>query len=265
MGKLRQLPALLLLCCALVVSARAEEALPRAPAEAELTLLRESLEKTARDLLRWACTQTMIQRDEKGRVKTQAVVRYDPSKPYPEQWTPISVDGNPPAPKDLRKYRRWGERAQRRAENPESDTRPTLGEAMNVAAARVVAVDAATLTFNVPLRKDRNERFPPEKFEVLVRLRRETGALENIAVQLRAAFRTRLVVKVKSGEGTLNFASVDPTHPPTLVDLRGDASASIFFVSVGGEYELTRTDFKYVRPYHERFEVQIGPMRAIDF
>lgn len=265
MVTLRSVPAVLFLFWALVASTRAQETTLRPATDAELALLTDSLEKTARDLLRWSCTQIMVQRDEKGRVKSQAVVRYDPSRPYPEQWTPLTVDGKPPVPKDFRKYRRWGERAQRRAENPESDNRPTLGEVMHVAAARVASADATGLTFNVPLRKDRNDRFPPDKFEVLVRLHRETGALENIAVQLRASFRTRLVVKVKSGEGSLNFATVDPRHPPTLVDLRGDASASIFFVSVGGEYELTRTDFKYVRPYHERFEVQIGPMRAIDF
>jgi hypothetical protein len=265
MANLRAFPAWLLVCFFLGGAARAENALPRAPTPAELTQLTESLEKTAADLYRWACTQTMVQRDEKGRVKSQVVLRYDPSKPYPEQWTPISVDGKPPEPGDIRKYRRWGLRAQQRAENPESDTRPTLGEVMNVPAARVVSVDATHLTFNVPLRKDRNERFPPEKFEVMVKLRRDNGALENIAVQLRASFRTKLVVKVKSGEGNLNFATVDPQRAPTLVDLRGDASASIFFVSVGGEYELKRTDFKYVKPYHERFEVQIGPMRAIDF
>lgn len=236
------------------------------PATAEeLVLLRESLEKSARDLLRWACTQTTIQRDEKGRVKTQAVVRYDPSKPYSEQWTPLSVDGKSPAERDFRKYRRWGERARRRAENPEKDTRPTLGEVMNLAAAQIATEAAGHLTFEVPLRADRNERFPPDKFKVLVRLQKESGALENIAVELRAAFRTRLIVKVKDGEGTLNFATVDPRYAPTLVDLKGDASASIFFVSIGGEYELTRTDFKYVKPYYERFEVQIGPMQAIDF
>ena len=40
---------------------------------------------------------------------------------------------------------------------------------------------------------------------------------------------------------------------------------SINSIIHSGEYELTRTDFKYVKPYYERFEVQIGPMQAIDF
>ena len=246
-------------------SARAEPAASRPTTAAELALLNDSLEKTARDLMRWACTQTMIRKDEKGRTNSEAVVRYDPSKPYPEQWTPLKIDGRPPSERDFRKYRRWGERAQQRAEFPEKSTRPTLGEAMNVSGARVAAEGEGHLTFEIPLRKDRNERFPPEKFKLLARLNRQTGALENIDVHLRASFRTRLVVKVKSGEGSLNFAVVDPKHPPTLTDLRGDASASVFFFDIGGEYELTRTDFKFVRPYYDRFEVQIGPLKAIDF
>jgi hypothetical protein len=228
-------------------------------------MLSESLEKTARDLLRWACTQTMIRRDDKGRIKSEDVVRYDPSRPYPEQWTPLKIDGKAPTERDHRKYRRWGERARGREENPGKSRRPTLGELMNVSGARVAAEELRHLIFEIPLRKDRNDRFPPEKFEVLARLERETGALENITVQLRESFRTRIVVKVKSGEGTLNFAVVDPRYPPTLVDLRGDASASVFFITFGGEYELTRTDFNYVRRYYERFEVKIGPLRAIDF
>jgi hypothetical protein len=262
---LRGLVALGLITLSLPVWLVAEGAGTRAATSPELAMLKESLEKTARDIPRWACTQIMIARDDKGRTKSETVVRYDPSKPYPEQWVPLKVNGQPPAENDFRKYRRWGERARARDENPEGDTRLSLGEVMKVAEARVVNESPRHLTFEIPLRKDRNNRFPPEKFEVLARLNRETSALENISVQLRASFRTKLVVKVKSGEGTLNFAPVDAEHPPTLVDLRGDASASIFFVSVGGAYELTRTDFKYVRPFYERFEVQIGPMKAIDF
>jgi hypothetical protein len=237
---------------------------PRQATVEELAFLRDSLERTARDIPRWACTQTMIQRDNKGRVKSEAVVRYDPSRPYPEQWTPILINGKPPGDRDFRKYRRWGERARRREEQPENN-RYSLGEVMNLGDARVAAMEPRHLVFEIPLRKDRNDRFPPEKFEVLARLARDTGAIENISVQLRSSFRTKLVVKVKAGEGTLNFGVVAPDRPPTLVDLRGDASASVFFVNVGGEYELKRGEFKYVKPYYERFEVQIGPMKAIDF
>lgn len=39
----------------------------------------------------------------------------------------------------------------------------------------------------------------------------------------------------------------------------------MLFVPVGGRMEIRRTDFKRVTPYDERFQVQIGPLKAIDF
>jgi len=89
--------------------------------------------------------------------------------------------------------------------------------------------------------------------------------LENISVRLRDSFRSRLVVKVKSGEGTLDFTVVDPKRPPALVSIAGDAVASVFFVNIGGSMELKRTDLRHVKLFDERFDVQIGNLKAIDF
>jgi hypothetical protein len=256
---------------------------PRPATGEELVLMMEAIEKTARELPRWAYTETRIMRDEKGKVKRSEVVRYDPSLPYAEQWVPVSVNGKPPTTRDREKYRRQGLRTQERDEKAENKEnvgggkgditldrgamrRPvTLGEVLVTHGAKVVSSDARTIVFDIPLRKDRNERFPPEKFQVLARISKDTRALENIAVNLRESFRTKLVVKVKSGEGTLDFAVVDPKHAPTLTQIRGDASASVFFVSVGGEFELKRTELKAVKPYAERFEVQVGTIQALDF
>lgn len=254
----------------------------RAATSEELVLMMEALEKTARELPRWAYTETRLIRDEKGKVKTNTVVRYDPSKPYPEQWTPISINGKEPSARDIARYRRQGERAQERDEQAEKRAslgnaeeialdqggrgrRRTLGEVLQTHAAKVVSSDARHIVFEIPLRKDRNERFPPEKFQVLARIAKETRSLENIAVNLRESFRAKVVLKVKSGDASLTFAKVAPDRAPTLTEIRGDASASILFVSVGGELELKRTDLKAVRPYSERFEVQIGTIQAIDF
>jgi len=245
--------------------ARAAAPAPRAATLEELTLITESLEKTAADLNRWAYTETQVIRDEKGKVKTETVVRYDPSKPYAEQWTPLRVNGRPPAEADWKKYRRRGEQAAKRDTNPAAGGRPTLGELLDVSHATVVAETGRALTFNVPLRRENNNRFPPEKFEVLARIGKTSRGVEQIAVRLREPFRAKLVVKVKSGEGTLEFAPIDDKHPPTLTSIRGDASASIFFVSIGGELDLERTDLKHVRPFGERFEVQIGTLKALDY
>ncbi|MSU50556.1 MAG: hypothetical protein EXS37_15965 [Opitutus sp.] len=231
----------------------------------ELEMLGKALEQTAQDLRRWAYTESRVVRDEKGKVKTDVVVRYDPSKPYAEQWVPISVGGKPPTPGDIQKYRRQGQKAQKRDETSDTSGRKSLGESINLRTAFVMSETEPVLVFEVPLKKDGNDRFPPEKFQVLVRVNKTTRTLENIAVKLRSSFRSKLIVKVKSGEATLDFAVVNPKYPPTLTAISGDASASIFFVSIGGELELKRTDLKHVKPFDERFEVQIGTLKAIDF
>jgi hypothetical protein len=250
------------------LSAAAAEA-PRPATETERGLLNFALNEAARDFYRWAYTEARVIRDEKGKVKSDTVVRVDPSKPYAEQYVPLSVGGKPPSERDVSKYRRQGERVQKRDEQVERgqpEDRPTLGEVMNPSAARVVEADERGVVFEVPLRPDRNNRFPPEKFEVLVRVAREGGGvLEQINVRLRESFRSKLVVKVKSGGGVLEFARVDPKQPPALVAIKGDASASILFFSVGGELDLKRTEVKRVKPYSERFGVQIGTLKAIDF
>lgn len=237
----------------------------RTATEGEIALLTETLEKTARDMRRWAYTESQVFKDEKGKVKTDTVVRYDPSKPYAEQYTPLSIGGKPPTAKDLEKYRKQGERAEKRDRNPSEDRRKSLGEVLDLAHARVASETPQTLVFDVPLKKEGNDRFPPEKFGVLIRINRGARALEHIAVSLRGSFRSKLVVRVKAGEGTLDFTVADPKYPATLTAIKGGAAASILFVSVGGHLELKRTDLKHVKPFDERFEVQIGTLKAIDF
>lgn len=247
----------------------ADGLLPRPASPDEITLLVGALEQTARELTtRWAYTEKRLIRDEKGKVKTDTVVRYDPSRPYPEHYTPLLVNGKEPSDRDRARFRRQGERAQQRDEDAERgvvDRRRTLGEVIEPRGARLVAQTDEAWTFELPLRADNNDRFPPEKFEVLVRIGRASRQLENIAVRLRGSFRSKLVLKVKSGDATLEFGVVDPRFAPTLLSVRGDASASVLFFSVGGDLELTRSEFKRVKPFGERFEVQIGTIKAIDF
>jgi hypothetical protein len=244
----------------------AEPAAKARPATAaEIAVLTEALEKTAGDLRRWAYTESRVIKDEKGKVKSDVVIRYDPSKPYAEHYVPISINGKPPTASDIAKYRKQGERAEKRDANPANDRRKSLGEVLELRTTLVASESGQTLVFEVPLKKEGNDRFPPEKFQVLVRVNATTRALENIAVKLRGSFRAKLILKVKSGDGTLEFATVNPKYPPTLTAISGDASASVLFVSVGGELELKRTDLKHVKPFDERFEVQIGTLKAIDF
>lgn len=244
---------------------------PRAATPEELALLNEVLHKVADDYRRWAYTEHRTLRDEKGRTKSDLVVRFDPSKPYPEQWTPISVNGKDPSERDRRKYREMGERqappdiSRPVSPDPRNRRRPSLGEVLDLPRSSIAADTDTHLTFDVALLKFGNERFPPEKFQILARIRKDGSLLENISVRLRESFRSKLILKVKSGEGTLDFAPVDPKHPPALIALSGDASASVLFISVGGTLLVTRSELKHVKPFDERFDVQIGTLKAIDF
>src|SRR5688572_725015 len=65
----------------------------RATTPGELTMLSEALHKTANDFHRWAYTERRLMRDDKGKVKSDTLLRFDPSQPYAEQWTPIKIDG----------------------------------------------------------------------------------------------------------------------------------------------------------------------------
>ena len=72
------------------------------PLRAEVpALLDAALQKIAADYDRWAFTQTVVEKDDTGKVVSEAVVRFDPSKAYAQQFTPILVDGKPPAAKHM--------------------------------------------------------------------------------------------------------------------------------------------------------------------
>ena len=232
----------------------------------EVAIINDSLYKVAESLSRWAYTEHRVVRDGKGRVKSEQVIRFDPSKPFPEQWTPVQINGKPPSSRDESKYRRRGEESD--PERPVTSSRrsqPSLGEVLDVGRSFIASETESHWVFEIPLLKFGNERFPPEKFQVQARVRKEGTLLENLSVLLRESFRAKLVVKVKSGDASLDFEQIDPKHPPTLVSITGDADWSILFIGGGGSMELKRTDLRRVKPYAERFEVKIGNLKAIDF
>jgi hypothetical protein len=232
-------------------------------------LLTEALKKVAVDQNRWAYTETSVQKDDKGKIKRETVVRVDPSRPYAEQFTLVSINGKPPTERQLKEYRRKGEKLGEAAERSErgipnnSKRQPTVGEIVDLDRAVVTNEDGNVVTYDIPLRA--NDRFPADKFQVVARVNKERQAIENVSVKLREPMRAKLIVKVKSGDATVDFTPVDPKFAPVVSSVQGEASVSILFVNVGGTYDLKRTDFKRVKPYGDRFGVQIGPTQVLDF
>lgn len=232
-------------------------------------LLEDALAKYAADYDHWAYTQTVVERNEKGKVLREAVVRFDPSKPYPEQFTPLKIDGAPPKSGDLKKYRKQGERREKKIAEAESEgtTAPqkTLGELMDLEAATLVGETGELATFEVPLKKEGNNRLPPEKFRVLVNVAKATGTFSSIVAELRAPMRAEVIVKIKSGVGRLTFATVSPEYSPAVSSISGSGAGSILFVRVGRSYDLKRAEFARVKPYANKFQVKMGTLKSIDF
>ena len=42
-------------------------------------------------------------------------------------------------------------------------------------------------------------------------------------------------------------------------------TASVLFVALGRNWLMTRSAYQHVRPFDERFGVEIGPLKALDF
>lgn len=234
-------------------------------------ILQDALKKISQDTDRWAYTQTAIQKDEKGRTKSEIVMRFDPSKPYAEQYTLLKIDGKAPSESQQAKYRRMGEKRGERLEKAEAtgavdpSQRKSVGELMDLDRATVAEENERTITYEVPLKKEGNTRLPPEKFRVTARVNKEQRAFENVSAKLRAPLREKLIMKLSEGEGHIEFKTVDPKHPPQPTVVRGNGAGSILFVPVGRSYEMRREDYKRVKPYGDRFDVQIGTLKALDF
>lgn len=243
----------------------------------ELHLLTEALTKVGQGMDRWAYTETVLVKDDKGKVKEDRIVRRDPSQPYAEQEVPLRIRGKPPTEKKLKEFRQRCEKRGKRIESNErlgkangpkqtiGDTKQTVGDIVNLPGAFIAEEDGDRLTYELPLRKLGNTRFPPEKFQVLVRVAKESRMLIDAGVKLREPLRAKVVVKINSGGAHVDFTVVDPKYPPVMTAVRGDASATIMFVQVGGTVDVKRTDYRRVKPYNEKFDVQIGPLRTLDF
>jgi hypothetical protein len=232
-------------------------------------LLADAIRKVGENFDRWAFTQTTIERNDKGEVIHASVFRFDPSRPYAEQYTPQVIDDKEPNAFQRLRYRLLGESRARQIERASDQgtdyVHKTVGELMDLDNTRVIADAPRSVTFEVPFKKEGNRRFPPEKFFVEAKVSKALRAFESISAELRSPWRAQLLVKIKSGAGYIEFATVDPKYPPVIASLRGGGQGSILLVPLARTYEETRGDFKRVRPYDERFSVQIGPLKAIDF
>lgn len=251
--------AVLLATCARAADAVVDD--PLDPFAGVPAPLAAALRSFGRDAPRWAYTQRFVQYDRKGREDESWIARFDPSQHYDVQWTLLEKNGQAPTEGQQKKFRK--ERAKL-----EQKGRVRLGEALDVKRA-VLAPDQSAagglLTYEVPLRPIEGSKFPPEKFQVFVRIDREKHVLRAIDLKLRERVRVAVIVNVKAADARIEFVDVLADAGPAIAKISGGGTASVMLVPVGGRVEAVRSDFKRVTPYDDRFVVKPGPLRTIDF
>jgi len=255
---------------------RAEE--PSRPATPdEVALFKEAVKNTTQDTEHWAYTETTIMKSTKGKVREETVVRFDPSQPWAEQYTPLKIEGKAPTEKQLKKYRereeKRGERLARTAEPVDATmpdkpaaTKPAKGKkvTLDLDNPRVLRDEGDRLVYEAAL-KASSKDIPVDKFEVTVVVGKAARQVEHISLRLRESFRVKLVAKVKAGEASADFAVVDPKFGPVMTSATGSFGASLLFVPVSGTFTNTRTEWERVKPYNDRLKVKLGPLEVLDF
>lgn len=250
---------------------RAADAFPAATPE-QIALFKDAIKNTEQEPNRWAYTETTVKQFSKGKEKGATVVRVDPSKPYAEQFRPLQIEGKPPTEKQLKKYRERGEKRAKQLASGAADPL-TVGTApakskektmkLDTERPQVVNDDGDTLVFQVPL-IDHGTGVPVDKLQVRVVVAKADRHIRHASLRVLESFRVKLVAKVKAGEGSIDFAVVDPAYGPVMTAATGSFGASLMFVPVNGVFSSTRTEWKRVKPYDERFGVKIGPLKALD-
>ncbi|SDR89049.1 hypothetical protein [Opitutus sp. GAS368] len=256
----------------LLTALRADD-VPRPATAEETALFQDALRNSAQDTEHWAYTETTRAKVPKGLVPGETVVRFDPSKPYAEQYTPLQIDGQPPTEKQLKEYRRRGEKRGARVAEAARNSGPPPASQLKIAGGnvtldpdhpRVARTEEGRVVFEVPMLSARND-IPVDKFLVLAAVDRATRQVERVDLRVRESFRVKLVAKVKAGEASLGFTVVDPRFGPVVSAISGDFSASLLFIPVNGTFERTRADWKRVKSYNERLQVKLGPLQLSDF
>jgi hypothetical protein len=195
-------------------------------------------------------------------------VRFDPSKPYAEQFRPLAIDGKPPSDRDFKRYRAEGLRRAPKSDRPAGDPprKPgsRLGDYIDPNRIAVSAEDANTVTYELGLKNNDNFEFPPDRFQAFARVNKMSRTLERVFVQLRSSFRFKVVLKIKAAGLSIDWAVVDPKYGPVRTQVHASGMASVLFLTIGGDEEDTRSDFKHVKPFDELFDVKIGPLKALD-
>lgn len=223
-------------------------------------LLETALRKLQAEENRWAFTQTTQTYDRQGRPDGGVMVeKHDPSQPPDRQWTLVLRDGKPPTERQVRAWKKKRDKETRRRQEK------SLGQVIDFASAKPAREDATAVVYELALQKDASRRFPAEKFVVFMTVERATQTLGHVALRTRGSFRMIGVAKVDQVELDVDLRPIDPAHAPQPTRLKVSGTGKVLFVRVGGSAEIALTEHRRVTPYDDRFTVEVGELKVLDF
>lgn len=226
--------------------------------------LQAAVDKLIADTDHWAYTQEVREFSRRGEPEGGPTIeRYDPSKPDDEQWSLRLYRGGIPSEADIRSWKRRKEREARRRERP-------LGELMDFERATLVEERSEVYLYRVPIKPGVSRRLPSDKFEVVVQVGKARSEIERVTVRATEGFRLSgvagLAARVDRVEIDAVFAVVDPAFAaqPSRIIAEGAGKVAWVF-RVGGRAEIAWSEITRVKPYKDRFGVEIGDVKALDF
>jgi hypothetical protein len=239
-------------------------------------LLDEALKKEREQEYHWAFTETVEARNGKGEVHDSMVVRYDPSKPYAEQYTPLSVDGKPPSNSVIHECRQRGEdearERQKKFEKGE-DNAPDAPEIEISDDKGIIELQNAVLfeesdryaTFKVPVRAKSRSSFPFETILFLLKVNKTDSTLDSLQMTVSQPMRINLTARIRGADIQGTYTKVDPAYPPQITSAEIQADIKFLFAKSSARVSIKRSEFKHVKPYDDRFTVKMGPLKTLGF
>lgn len=229
------------------------------------TPLQDAIETYSDAERHWAYEQTVTEYNRKGQPQDVLVTQVDPSLPWDQRDVLIVTDKGPATEREKRRYQKDREKERRKRERGLED-RQRLRDRMDFTLSRIVSETTETRTYTVPLLPDTKSGFPMEKIKMEAWIHPESGELQGIEAKLQEAVRLKAVAKVKNLHLKITFTKPLPERDAiALTHLRGTAAASVLFFPVGGEVVVERKSHRWVTPYDDRFNVELGTPTAVGF
>lgn len=210
-------------------------------------LLREAAAKWLDERDNWAFTQ--LAREYDGHtLKRERLERYDPSRPDAKRWELVELNGRKPTPDEKAELTDRKNRKRRRHTTPVADY-------FDFDRAVLLASDARTVRYELPLRSSNAWLFPVDKVALVMSIDRTTRAITHVQARIQEPFRVALglarVLDVHLDVQT-DLPPEDAPHSADPAAAKPSGTARMVVARFGDRIEYIWSDFKRVEPHPDR-------------